>query len=70
MSLNSQYIYPSVISHTLIDLNPDKYNQGLHYYPFMVNLDRCNGCFNTLDDSSNKICVLSKTEDESVLLIL
>ena len=27
---------------TLIDLNPDENNQGLHYYPFMVNLDKCN----------------------------
>ena len=27
---------------TLIDLNPDENNQGLRYYPFMVNLDKCN----------------------------
>ena len=27
---------------TLIDLNPDEYNQGLRCYPFMVNLDMCN----------------------------
>ena len=26
---------------TLIDLNPDKYNQELRCYPFMVKLDRC-----------------------------
>ena len=37
MSLNNhKYInWP-----TLIELNPYKYNQGLRYYPFMVNLDR------------------------------
>ena len=35
---------------TLIDLNPDEYNQGFCYYPFIVNLERCNGRCNTLDD--------------------
>ena len=24
---------------TLIDLSPDKYDQGLHYYPLLVNLE-------------------------------
>ena len=33
---------------TLIDLNLDKYNQELHYYPFIGSLDRCNGSCNTL----------------------
>ena len=37
---------------TLIDLNPDEYNHGLYYDPFMFNLDRCNGSCNTLDDLS------------------
>ena len=27
---------------TLINFNPDENNQGLRYYPFMVNLDKCN----------------------------
>ena len=27
---------------TLINLNPNECNQGLHYYPFMVNSDRFN----------------------------
>ena len=33
---------------TLIDLNLDEYDQRLHYYPFMFNIDRCNGSCNTL----------------------
>ena len=39
-----------------IDLNSDEYNQELRYYPFMVNLDRCNGSCNTLDDPSERNC--------------
>ena len=39
---------------TLVDLNLDEYNQGLHYYPFMVGLGRWNGSWNTLDDPFNK----------------
>ena len=27
---------------TLVDLNSDQYNQGLHYYFFIGNLDRYN----------------------------
>lgn len=42
---------------TLIDSNPDEYNQGLHCYPFIVNLDRWNGSCNTLDDPPHRICV-------------
>ena len=38
----------------LSDLNPDEYNHGLPYYPFMVNLDRWNGSCNLLDDPSEK----------------
>ena len=48
---------PFMTRSTLIDLNDDEYNQGLRYYPFMVNLDRCNGSCNTPDDLSNRICV-------------
>ena len=28
---------------TLINLHPKEYTQGLRYYPFVVNLDRCFG---------------------------
>ena len=47
----------------LIDLNPDEQNQGLCYYPFVADLDRCNGTCNTLEDPSGKLCVPNKTED-------
>ena len=51
---------------TLIILHPNEFIQGLYYYPFPVNLDRCIGNCNTLNDLSNRICVLSKTEDVNV----
>ena len=54
---------PSMIRPTLIDLNPDENNQGLHYYPFLFKVDRCNGSCNTLDDLSSKIYVPNKAED-------
>ena len=60
ISLNNQ---PGMARTILIDLNSNEYNQGLCYYPFVVNLDRCNESCNTLNDSSNKICVPNKTED-------
>ena len=48
---------------TLINLHLNEYIEGLCYYPFVVNLDRCMVRYNTLDDLSNKVCVPSKTED-------
>ena len=39
ISLNNP---PCLIRLTLIDSNSDEYNQGLRYYLFIVNLDRCN----------------------------
>ena len=47
----------------LLLLYCNKYTQGLSYYPFAVNLDRCVRSCNTLNVLSNKVCVLSKTED-------
>ena len=56
MSSNSK---PCMIRPTLIELNHVKFN----YYPFMVSLDKHNGsCNNAVDDSSVKVCVLSKTK--------
>ena len=46
----------------VIDLNPDEYNQALLYYPFMVNLDRCNGSFKGLNNPSSKMCAPNKTK--------
>ena len=46
-----------------IDSHPNEYIQGLCKYPFVVNLDRCVGCCNYLNDLSKKVCVPNKTED-------
>ena len=35
----------------------------MHYYPFAVNLGRCVGSCNTLNDLSDKVCVPNKTKD-------
>ena len=48
---------------TLINLHPNECTQGLRYYAFAANLDRCTGSYNTLNDLSNKICFPNKTED-------
>ena len=54
VSLNNQ---PCMTRPTLIDFNHGECNQGLRFCSFMVNLDRYNGCCNSLDDPSGKICV-------------
>ena len=54
--------------HTHISLHPNEYVQRLLYYPFAVNLDRCVGSCNTLNDLSNIVCVLNKTKDLNVIL--
>ena len=51
---------------TLINLHPNEYSQGLQYYPFAVNLDRCVGSCNTFHDLYNRVCVLNKTEDLNI----
>ena len=51
-------IHPSLIS-----LHPNEYTRGLTYYPFAVNLNRCVGSCNVLNDLSNRIPILNKTED-------
>ena len=38
----------------------------MHYYPFAVKLGNCLGSCNTLNDLSNKVCVLNKTEDLNI----
>ena len=60
VSLNNQ----KCMTHsTLINLHPNEYSQELHYYPYSVQLDRCFGSYNTLNDLSNKVCAPYKTED-------
>ena len=48
---------------TFINLHPNEYSQEFHYYSFTVKLGKFVGNCNTLNDLSNKVCVLNKTED-------
>ena len=53
----------AIYSHTtptFIHLNSNEYNQVLRYYPFMINLDRCNRSCKVLDNLSNRKCVPKK----------
>ena len=54
------------IQPTLINLHPNEYSQELQYYSFEVKLDKCVGSCNTLNDLSNNVCVLSKTEGSKI----
>ena len=47
---------------TLINLHSNEYSHKLRYYAFAVNLDRCVGSCNTLDDLPSKACVSNETE--------
>ena len=49
-----------MIQPTLINLHPNEYSREFHYYPFLVELDRCVSSCNTLKDLSNKVCVPKK----------
>ena len=60
LSLNNQ---KCEIQITFINLHLNEYIQEFHYYPFRVKLDKCIGSCNTLNDLSNKVCVLDKAED-------
>ena len=40
----------------------NEYSQGLHYYPFVVNLDRCVASCSTLNYLSNRVCIPNETE--------
>lgn len=53
---------PYLVRATFINLNSYK----LHYYPYMVSLDRRNKICNTLDNPYAKICLPHKTEDETL----
>ena len=56
MSLNNEQCK---IKPALIDLNPAE----LKYYPYTINLDKCNGSCNTLSEISDRICAPDKTEN-------
>ena len=55
--------YKCMTEPTLIILHPNIYSEKLHYYPFAVKVDICVGSCSTLNDLSNKVCVINKTED-------
>ena len=52
-----------VVRSTPIDLNPD----DIHYYSFTLNVDRCDGSYNTVEDLfleyCCRICIPNLTED-------
>ena len=54
------------IQSTFINSSPNEYSHELHYYSFVVKLDRCISSCNTLNDLSNKLCVPNKTEDLNI----
>ena len=58
-----------MIPTTLIKLHPDEYSQELHFYSFVVNLDRGDGRCNTCNELSNKVCVPNKTEDLNLSML-
>ena len=59
ISLNNQQC---IVQFTLVNLHPSKYNEGLRYFPFAVNLDRCMESCNSLNDLFNKVYVPNKTK--------
>ena len=63
VSLNNQKYE---IQSALIKLHPNEYSWELHYYPFKVRLDRSVSNCDTLNDLSNKLCHLEKTEDLNI----
>ena len=60
ISLNNQRC---MTQPTLINLQLNKYTQGLRYCPFAVNLDSCVESCNALKGLCNKVCVPNKVED-------
>ena len=54
ISLNNQQC---MVQLTLVNLHPNKYNEGLRYFLFDINLDRCMESCNSL-----KVCVPNKIE--------
>ena len=45
---------------------PNEYAQALNYYPFALNLDRCVGICNTINNLHNKLCVPKKIADSNI----
>ena len=60
VSLSNQ---KSIAQPTFINSHPKAYSQELRYYLFAVNLDRCAGSYNSLDDMSSSVWISSETEN-------
>ena len=60
VSLNN---HQCMVQPPFINLHPNECNQGLHYYLFGVDLDRCVRSYYTLNDLSNSVCIPNKIED-------
>ena len=50
ITYNIKYNQQCLTQPTVINLHPNEYIQGLHHYPFGVNLDRCAGSCNNLNE--------------------
>ena len=48
-----------MVRSTLIDLNLNE----IHYYPFIISMNRCDGSWNTTEDCFGRIWVPNKMED-------
>ena len=58
-----------MIQPILINLHPNEYNLGFRYYSLAVKLGRCDGISNTINDLSNKACVLNKSEESNLSVL-
>ena len=65
VSLSNQKCKTQPITFTILHSN----RQELHYYPFAVTLEKCDGSSNTLDDLSDKLCVPYKIEDLNLIVL-
>ena len=65
VSLSNQKCKTQSITFTILHSN----RQELHYYPFAVTLEKCDGSSNTLDDLSDKLCVPYKIEDLNLIVL-
>ena len=52
----------NMIQSALFNFHPNKYSQKFHYYQSAVELDRYDESCNTLNDLSNKVCILNQTK--------
>ena len=56
ISMNSHLCF---VRATVVKLNLDE----LHYYPFVISINRCGGNCNTIEDPFGGICIRNKMED-------